>query len=360
MGPSHAVPGVATLLAMGRIASLGVAAALGIALGAASPAAAQTPIAPWDGTNPFNCELQDAGTGTDVPHPDTDPFCVKFDKTSQSLAPDAGLIDFLANEPARVGAAAPKCFYYQRDHWTGSVVQGEPPVLWNWIGSYFFDKAKGIGGMHVRSFDVGGQPADFTPYAPAEYQPFLEQGGGGGVMVIQATEADPQCAEMAERKDVYRNDPDFGNCISPGGELRGRKVGKVKLGTSSRQVRRQLGRPQSHRHRVDRWCVVGNANLRVAYARHGLPRGAALIRTTSRSHTENGVGRGSKRKRANDRLGLEHRFRLNGTRVAEADRQHRRRLFAGIRDRRVRWLAMVDPQRLVDLHAIRRALRRAD
>lgn len=344
---------------MGRNARLGVVAALAIALGAASPAAAQSPIAPWDGTNPFNCQLQDVGTGTDFPRPDADPFCVKFDKTSQSLAPDAGLIDFLANEPARVAAAAPKCFYYQRDHWTGSVVEGEPPELWNWIGSYFFDKAKGIGGVHVRSFEVGGQPADFTPFAPAEYQPYLEEGGGGGVMVTEATEADPECAEKAERKDVYRNDPDYGNCIPPGGELEGRRVGKVKLGTSSRQVRRQLGKPHSHRNRVDRWCVVGNANLRVAYARHGLPRGAALIRTTSRGHTENGVGRGSTRRRANDRLDLEPRFRLHATRVAEADREHHRRLFAGIRGKRVRWLAMVDPHRLAGQQAIRKALRRA-
>ena len=345
---------------MGRNASLGAAIAFAIALNAASPAGAQMPIAPWDGTNPFECQLQDVGTGTDVPDPGADPFCVKFDKTSQSLAPDAGLIDFLANEPARVAAATPKCFYYQRDHWTGSVVQGEPPVLWNWIGSYFYDKAKGIGGVHVRSFEVAGQPADVTPYAPAEYQPYLEKHGGGGVMVAEATEADPNCADMAAERDVYRNDPDFGNCIPPGGELRGRRVGEVKLGTSSRQVRRQLGRPRSHRDRVDRWCVVGNANLRIAYARHGLPRGAALIRTSSRAHTENGIGRGSKRRRANERLGLERRFALNGTRVAEAERQDRRRLFAGIRNRRVRWLAMVDPQRLADRHMIRKALRRAD
>ena len=42
-----------------------------------------------------------------------------------------------------MAAAVPKCFYFQTDHWTGSVVQGQPPELWHWDGSYFFDKAQG-------------------------------------------------------------------------------------------------------------------------------------------------------------------------------------------------------------------------
>jgi hypothetical protein len=72
------------------------------------------PFAPYDGSIPFRCELQDAGTGTEFPDPEADPFCVKYDKTSQNVT-DFGLVDFLSKEPARVAAAAPKCFYFQRD-----------------------------------------------------------------------------------------------------------------------------------------------------------------------------------------------------------------------------------------------------
>jgi len=335
-----------------------VVLALALALLPAGGAGAQTPFAPYDGSNPFNCELQDVGTGTDFPDPDADPFCVRFDKTSQSLLPDAGLLDFLANEPARVAAALPKCFYYQRDHWTGAVVQGQPPELWNWVGSYFFDKAKGIGGVHVRGFRVAGQPADFRPFAPAEFQPYLAEGGGGGVVVNQFTEVDPACVEQAEENDVYRNDPDFGNCIPPGGELRRRTVGKVRLGMKPKRVRSKLGEPHSRRRHVDRWCVVGDASLRVAY-RRGSARGAALVRTSSRGHAERGVAPGDKRRRAAKKLDLEPRFRFGEVRVAEAAKRANRRLFVGLRAKRVRWLAMVDPERLEGDRAIRRALARA-
>ena len=70
--------------------------------------------------------LQNVGTGTEVPTPEADPFCVEFDKTHQNIT-EFGLVEFLALEPARVAAAAPKCFYFQHDHWTGSIVEGQQP-----------------------------------------------------------------------------------------------------------------------------------------------------------------------------------------------------------------------------------------
>ena len=87
--------------------------------------ALSAPPGQWDGVNPFRCELQQAGTGATVKHPDADPFCIEFDKTHQSVS-DGGVVDFLAQEPARVGAAVPKCFYFQSDHWRGSLIQDEP------------------------------------------------------------------------------------------------------------------------------------------------------------------------------------------------------------------------------------------
>jgi hypothetical protein len=172
---------------MGR---LRVGIALVIALAAASPASAQTPVVPWDGTNPFRCQNQNVGTGVDFPDPGADPFCVEFDKTQQNIT-DFGLVEFLAMEPARVAAAVPKCFYFQHDHWTGSIVQGQPPELWHWDGSYFFDKAKGIGGVYVSDL----RSVLFGPVT-------------GGVRLVSLGSVDPLCAAKVdtpqERRSVYK------------------------------------------------------------------------------------------------------------------------------------------------------------
>jgi hypothetical protein len=187
--------------------------ATGIAVAAlllwAAPAAGDQPagpVAPWDGSNPFNCTIQDVGTGTDFPDPGADPFCVEFDKTQQNVT-DLGIVDFLTKEPARVAAAVDKCFYFQSDHWTGSIVQGESPELWHWDGQYFFDKAIGAGGVNIQNLRFLGQPASFPPgTVPEQFQPYFDQ-GGGGAYVVGDIPADPSCAAKVdtpeERKQVY-------------------------------------------------------------------------------------------------------------------------------------------------------------
>src|SRR2546421_10613736 len=94
---------------------------------AAAPAAAVAPPTGWNGDNPFVCELQQAGFGPTGPHPEVDPYCVEFDKRRQNVS-QLGVVDFLSQEPARVAAAADKCFYFQSDHWRGSLIQDEPPT----------------------------------------------------------------------------------------------------------------------------------------------------------------------------------------------------------------------------------------
>lgn len=184
----------------------GIAAAL--ALACAAPAAAQStgPIAPWDGSSPFNCQIQDVGTGTEFPDPGADPFCVEFDKTQQNIT-DLGIVDFLLNEPVRTAAAVSKCFYYQSDHWTGSIVQGEQPELWHWDGQYFFDKAIGAGGVNLQNLRILGQPASLPPGTlTPEYEPYFDQ-GGGGAYVVASIPADPSCAAKVdtpeERAQIY-------------------------------------------------------------------------------------------------------------------------------------------------------------
>ena len=185
---------------------IATATVAGCLLLGATTAGAATPIAPYDGSNPFKCNVQNVGTGVDYRDPDADPFCVEFDKTNQNIT-DFGIVDFLLNEPARVAAAAPKCFYHQTDHWTGSIVQGGQPTLWHWDGKYFFDKARGMGGVHVENFTIGGLVADprLLPGFPPEFAPYFGPGEGGAYVTLGA--GDPNCAARvdtpSEARKVY-------------------------------------------------------------------------------------------------------------------------------------------------------------
>jgi hypothetical protein len=81
-----------------------------VALAACAPAWGANYPTGWNGDNPFSCEIQNVGFGTDYPHPEADPFCVEFDKRRQNVS-ELGVVDVLSQEPARVAAASPKCFY---------------------------------------------------------------------------------------------------------------------------------------------------------------------------------------------------------------------------------------------------------
>jgi hypothetical protein len=190
---------------MRRVSVIGVVASLAVLVMATSASAA--PISPYSGRNPFICQIQYVGTGTDYPYPKADPFCVSYDKTNQNVT-DFGIVDFLLKEPARVAAASRKCFYFQVDHWTGSIVQNQQPTLWHWDGRYFFDKARGVGGVHVRNFTIGGQTADprLLPGFPEEYKPYFGPGKGGFKVRLGAGE--PRCKARVdtpeEREKVYK------------------------------------------------------------------------------------------------------------------------------------------------------------
>jgi len=314
-------------------------AVLGLVFAFATTASA-APIAPYDGSNPFRCKTQKVGTGVDYPDPGADPFCVEFDKTSQNVT-DFGIADFVSKEPARTAAAAPKCFYYQHDHWTGSVVQGQQPEVWHWDGEYYFDKARGTGGVSVHNFRIGGQPADMRPYVPDAYKPYFNA-DGGGVKVINDQGPDPNCAAKVdtpkERRRVYRSGGhSYRPCIPPGGRIGRAHVGLADLGARRKALHKRLGKPRTAKRGIDRWCVVGAANLSVAYSH---ARRAELIRSTARGQTVDGVGPGSRAGKARGALHLEHRFSIGRTNVLAASGHRGSRLFAGVGNGKVRWLAL--------------------
>ena len=186
-------------------------AALCLCLTLAATASAATPVAPYDGQNPFRCKVQNVGTGTNFPDPDADPFCVEFNKRSQNVT-DLGIVDFLLKEPARVAAASLKCFYHQTDHWTGSIVQGQPPELWHWDGRYFFDKAKAVGGVSLSNVRFGGVSIDprTLPGFPMQLWPYFGP-GRGGVRLVNLGAAEPLCAAKVdtpeEARRIYRQPP---------------------------------------------------------------------------------------------------------------------------------------------------------
>jgi hypothetical protein len=314
------------------------AAASLLAAGSAGAQSPPTVVGPYDGQIPFRCQLQDVGTGTDFPDPGADPFCVEFDKTNQNIT-DFGLVEFTAQEPARVAAAGSKCFYFQRDHWTGSVVQGQQPELWHWDGNYYFDRARGVGGVSVRNFRIGGSPQSASPFVPAAYRPYFDEAGGGGVEVVLESKPDPSCAAKVdtpeERDRVYADrglDPD---CIPPGGGIRGRRVGRVRLGISRDRVLSRLGPPVDHAHRVDRWCLIGKGELRVGYEGHR----ADAILTSGRGQSFHGVARGDPARRARRHLDLSRG--MQGRRHAHflvVRRNGKHNTWVGIRHQRVRWL----------------------
>ncbi len=324
-----------------RIALLSVTLAL--ATPALAVAQSPTVVGPYDGEIPFNCELQNVGTGTEYPDPDADPFCVEFDKTNQNVT-DFGLAEFTAQEPARVAAAGDKCFYFQRDHWTGSVVQGQQPEVWNWDGNYFYDRARGVGGVSVRNFRIGGTPQDASPYVPPAYQPYVDPEGGGGVEVLLESDPDPTCASKVdtpeERDRVYADRPGASPCIEPGGGIRGRKVGRVKLGNKREAVRAKLGAPTYAKRSFDAWCLVGKGELRVAYRRGG--RVQALL-TSGSGQSIRGVSRGDRARRARARLDVrgDRRIRKVGRFLIIRSRRPRE-LLVGVKAHRVRWILIAN------------------
>jgi hypothetical protein len=215
----------------------------------------------YDGSIPFECELQQLGTGTDYPHPDADPFCVEYDKRHQNVT-ELGVVQFLSQEPARFAAAGPKCWYFQRDHWVGSIVQDDGSTqTYKWDGSYFFDKARGIGGVYIENFSVNGQTGDPTtmPGFPEEWKPFFGP-GRGGVQTVDTTRADPRCvakAKTAPPPGPYR-------CPEQHGKV-GMGIGPLRLGVARSDVEAALGAPARKTKGVSRWCTADGGKLSAGF-----------------------------------------------------------------------------------------------
>jgi hypothetical protein len=249
---------------VGRLGVLAVAAVV-LALSVTSVNAAD-PVVGYDGSIPFDCELQQLGTGTDFPHPDADPFCVEYDKRHQNVT-ELGVVQFLSQEPARFAAAGPKCWYFQRDHWVGSVVQDDGTTqTYKWDGSYFFDKARGVGGVYVENFSVNGQTGDprTLPGFPEDWKPYFGP-GRGGVQTMDTVRADPRCVAKAKATPPpapYRCSEQRGNA--------GMGIGPLVLGARREDVQSALGPPARETNGMARWCTADGGKLSAGFRRDRL------------------------------------------------------------------------------------------
>jgi hypothetical protein len=336
-------------------------AVVGLVLLAAPAALAQSPPpAYYDGQNPFACTLQQLGTGTDYPDPNADPLCVEFDKTHQNVT-ELGIVDFLSKEPARVAAASPKCFYFQRDHWTSSIQDGQQPELYHWDGSYFFDKAQGRGGVFVENFRLGGVPMDPTtlPGFPDEYKQFFA-GGKGGVQQANSVPADPQCATKpgpgsgtggsGGGSSPYSSGPNDG-CRVPGGRV-GKGIGGVRLGMKRRSARAELGKAAKESARYMSWCFDGGGRLVAGLGAKGDTAPVELVLTDSSAFDARGFRVGDTSREARKRMRHERRVGRAGGAVALCAVERTRRLCAGVARGRVTWIA-VTRKRLSQGRALR-------
>lgn len=178
-----------------------VVAAAGSLVALALPGSAAAPTTgPYDGRLPLHCKVQHAGTGTNVPHPEADPFCVDYDKTHQNVD-HLGVVGFLLHEPARFAAVNGKCAYYQRDHWRSALVESdEATEVYNWDGAYWYDKATGAGGAYVEHFTVNNRSANpqSMPGFPQQYKKYFGYGRGGW-QASTAVAVDPTCVGKKPR-----------------------------------------------------------------------------------------------------------------------------------------------------------------
>ena len=315
-----------------------VTAAAALALIPAS-AHAQGAAEPFDGTIPFDCVLQQAGTEAEFPDPDADPFCVEYDKRHQNVT-EGGVVQFLSLEPARVAAATPKCFYYQRDHWVGSLVQDDGRTeTYAWDGSYYFDKAKGAGGAYVENFTINNQSGDPTalPGFPEEWKPYFGY-GRGGFHATGSVEADPACIAKAEENDPYRREPDTGpppgDCPEAEGSV-GRSIGGLELGATRNETLERNGEPLRRKRGFFRYCIIGGGKYMAGF---GDGRAEFLL-TTNPGFDVSGVRRLTPKRQARRRLeGERELFRTRRTVVWAVPRRDHL-LLVLIRKRRVAGLA---------------------
>ena len=321
--------------------------ALAVLAAAYQSALAADQVTGYDGKNPFACTLQQVGQGTRFPEPNADPFCVEYDKRHQNVD-KLGVVDFLSKEPARFAAASTKCFYFQRDHWRGYVSESQPSTqTYAWDGSYFFDKARGIGGAYVENFKIFGQTGDPTtlPGFPAEYKPYFSN-GRGGVQKSGEVQMDPNCVKKFKQHDPRAGGGPGGagvshGCRVPGGRV-GHGIGGIKLKARRSHVRRALGPPTVERLRSVSYCMSGGGRLAAVFGDSGANGRVLLVMTNASPFDWHGIRTGSSTASAKRRIRGERIVTARGLRFLVKAKKGYTAVF-GVAHRHVTFVATAKP-----------------
>ena len=327
-----------------------VAAAVAAFAPLSAPVPQGNPAEPYDGHLPFNCQLQDVGTGTDFPDPESDPFCVEFDKTEQNVT-DLGVLDFASKEPARVAAAGAKCFYFQRDHWTGSIVQGGTRDL-PLRRQLLLRRGKRLRRRPHRQLPDRRPARRCLRIRPAGVQAVFRQGGGGAYFADNS-QVRPDCVAEVDtaqkQKQVYAHDLDAGPIFR-------KRITPLAFGTARSAILGEEGLPYLSDHGTDRFTVTGGGQLRVAYKGSGDSATVSALLTTAPKDARGAVHPGDPAGPARKALHAKRRFGLGEFKVFEARRRKRSRLFLATEKGKVAWIAVVDPTQIRGRKAVKAAL----
>ncbi len=112
---------------------------------------------------------------------------------------------------------------------------------------------RGVGGVSVRNFRLGGTPQSASPFVPAAYAPYFDEAGGGGVEVLLESNPDPSCASKVDTPEER--------------DRRVRRGGGVAVHRAGRRVRGQRIGKARPRYRPTSGCCRGSARLRYARSR---------------------------------------------------------------------------------------------
>ncbi len=146
----------------------------------------------------------------------------------------------------------PKCFYFQEDHWRGSLSQADGTAVYEFEGHYFFNKATGDGGVWITGFTVEGQTFDPTslPGFPPQYGGYFGP-GTGGFITHDDVPVDPQCVAQAAHTPGGVYPPSSGpRCVPGAGSVTRRRLGPVRARCHRRRDPLRARRPAGRRPRV--------------------------------------------------------------------------------------------------------------
>ena len=341
---------------------------------AATGTAAPGDITGWNGINPFHCDLQQAGFDPVGPGARRGPVLRRV-RQAPPERHRAGRRGVPQPRAGAVAAAGPKCFYFQSDHWRGSIVQDDGSTkTYEWDGHYFFDKAKGDGGAWVTNFNVNGQTGD-PSQIPGIPQEFAAVHGAGDrrrdhpqrhprrpeLRRPRRRRSAAHLLELRAAADHRREGRRLSLCPR---RHRQRPCGADRVGDTERTVRQRLGPPVSVDRGFLRYCLRGGGRLMVGEMEdrsgelgESPDARVVLLVTTSRTLATKGLVAGDRASELRRKFPrARHRFTVDHTSVRAL--RARSGLIAGVRRGRVRWLGVYDRDEIRSKRALRSLLDR--